>query len=489
MTVDLKEKLRAYVEAFNAGDEELYQQEIPNADAFAYLAQNAPLLDCPDKELETTYYFRWWTLRKHWKQTPHGHVMTEFLPPVGWAGPFNTINCPVGHHLTEARWLADAPRRLWEYICFWLDGHGDAMRYSMWFASAVEGYFKLHPDVERMKEALPKLDRLFRQREEISLRPCGLYWSNDNYDGMEFSISGSGIRPTLNSYLCGDAFAISRMAAEVGDDALACEYRARGERILERMNRLLWDGDFYRTIPCESDDPADWKTRPPVPKDHTVREQIGYLPWYFHLADSDKDDAFLQLTDPNGFAAPFGLTTAEQRHPRFLFENEHCCLWNGYVWPFATAQTLTATANVIRDRGADSPVSKDAYYQLLRQYALSHRITNAAGQTRCWIDENMDPFTGRWQCRDELIRLAYEQKSGIRERGKDYNHSTFCDLVLSGLLGIRFENGVLSADPIIPQNWDYFMVTGITEENWIVLFDRDGTHYGQGAGLRCFRAE
>ena len=101
----------------------------------------------------------------------------------------------------------------------------------------------------------------------------------------------------------------------------------------------------------------------------------------------------------------------------------------------------------------------------------------------------MDPFSGRWHCRDKLISLAYEQKSGIRERGKDYNHSTFCDLVLSGLLGIRFENGVLSADPIIPQSWDYFIVTGITEENWTVLFDRDGTHYGQGAGLRCFRAE
>ena len=101
----------------------------------------------------------------------------------------------------------------------------------------------------------------------------------------------------------------------------------------------------------------------------------------------------------------------------------------------------------------------------------------------------MDPFTGRWQCRDKLINLEYEKKSGIRERGKDYNHSTFCDLVLSGLLGIRFENGVLSAEPIIPESWDYFLVSGITQENWTVLFDRDGTHYGQGSGLRCFRTE
>ena len=35
MFVDLKEKLRDYVEAFNTSDDELYAQEIPNADAFA----------------------------------------------------------------------------------------------------------------------------------------------------------------------------------------------------------------------------------------------------------------------------------------------------------------------------------------------------------------------------------------------------------------------------------------------------------------------
>ena len=487
MTLDLTEKLRAYVSAFNVADEELYPQAIPNEAAFAYLQQNAPLLDCPDEALETTYYFRLWTLRKHFKRTPFGHVLTEFLPPVGWAGPYNTINCAVGHHLREARWLADAPEKLWEYICFWLDGHG-AIGYSMWFASAVESYFRIHPNADRMREALPKLDLLYRQREETNLRPCGLFWSIDDRDGMEYSVGGSGLRPTLNSYMCGDAFAMARMAQAVGNDALARAYRERGEGLRERMNALLWDGDFYRTIPCEEDDPADFTVRPAVEGSRRVRELAGYLPWYFHLAPPEKDGALRQLFDPNGFAAPFGLTTAERRHPRFLFSNAHECLWNGYVWPFATAQTLTALANAIRDRGAASPVSNGEYYALLRQYALCHRLTEADGSVRCWIDEDLHPFTGRWYCRDELARKGYEQRAGIRERGKDYNHSTFCDLVLSGLLGIRFENGVPTARPIVPPEWDHFAVTGLTAENWTVLWDRDGARYGLGPGLRCFRA-
>ena len=32
------------------------------------------------------------------KETPEGFVITEFLPDVPWAGKYNTISCPAGHH-------------------------------------------------------------------------------------------------------------------------------------------------------------------------------------------------------------------------------------------------------------------------------------------------------------------------------------------------------------------------------------------------------
>ncbi len=67
--------LKPYVDAFNKDDEELYAN-IPNAEAFEFLDGNIPLLECPDKDIERTYYFRWWTYRKHVKKTPDGWVIT-----------------------------------------------------------------------------------------------------------------------------------------------------------------------------------------------------------------------------------------------------------------------------------------------------------------------------------------------------------------------------------------------------------------------------
>ncbi len=104
-------EFRHYPEGFNAADEELYPQHIPNADAWDWMRRNVPLFECPDKEIEQTYFFRWWTYRKHIRMTPEGFVITEFLPNVPWAGKHNTISCPAGHHFYEGRWIAD-PRYL-----------------------------------------------------------------------------------------------------------------------------------------------------------------------------------------------------------------------------------------------------------------------------------------------------------------------------------------------------------------------------------------
>ena len=64
------DKLKSYIERFNADDRETFAQAIPNAKALEFLSANIPIFECPDKELEQTYYFRWWTFRKHLQQTP-----------------------------------------------------------------------------------------------------------------------------------------------------------------------------------------------------------------------------------------------------------------------------------------------------------------------------------------------------------------------------------------------------------------------------------
>ncbi len=64
--------LRDYVTVFNAADEELYTNAVSNAQAFDFLAKNVPTFECPDADVERTYYFRWWTYRKHVKKTACG---------------------------------------------------------------------------------------------------------------------------------------------------------------------------------------------------------------------------------------------------------------------------------------------------------------------------------------------------------------------------------------------------------------------------------
>ena len=90
-------RLHHYVKQFNAADEELYAN-IPNAGAAAFLEKNIPSFECPDADIERTYYFRWWTFRKHIRHTEDGTVITEFLPNVSWSRKHNTISSPVGQH-------------------------------------------------------------------------------------------------------------------------------------------------------------------------------------------------------------------------------------------------------------------------------------------------------------------------------------------------------------------------------------------------------
>lgn len=477
-------KLHSYISAFNETDDELCVQLVSNADAEAFLAEQIPLLDCPDKELEKIYYFRWWTFRKHLKQTEQGHIITEFLPDVPWSGPYNSINCPACLHIREGRWLKDPAQWLKEYIDFWLDGIGDAYRYSAWYAHAVWEYCTLKNDFAYATQNLDKLVTFFENREKTHKTASGLYRSIDNLDGMEFSIGGSGLRPTINAYAYADALAISKIAALAGKPDIQERFHKKAAEIKAATDRLLWVGDFYKTLPLDEDCEAHFEIRPNLDPAYDVKELVGFVPWYFNMPDDGKDMAFSELLSNDGFRATYGLTTAEQRHPRFFEEHDHECLWNGPVWPFATSQVLVAVANLLRNY-QQTAIDKDDYYQMLLQYAKSHYRTKDDGSVVPWIDENMHPYDGRWLARDILESWDWPADKGGCERGKDYNHSLFCDLVLSGLLGIGVENGTFIAAPLIPDSWDYFKVENLWLDGckYRIVYDKDGTHYNLGTGL------
>lgn len=408
-----------------------------------------------------------------------------------WAGKYNSINCAAGFHIREGRWLRHGSPLIENYIRFWLSGSGDAHSYSMWLASAVWEYCSVQKDYRFGIQHLPELIANFDEWVRTHRAPNGLFWSIDDRDAMEMSISGSGFRPTLNSYMYGDARAIARLAHLGGDQAAADRFTATAAQIKTAVQAKLWNPQthFFQVLPAKIDEQTQalqgWTTEDvtAVPAAHNVREELGYIPWYFDLPDAGYETAFQYLMDPARFNGRWGVTTADRTHPRYRFAHSHECLWNGPVWPFATSQTLVAVAHLLRhyDQAVITPAD---YYQLLQTYAHSQQLTRTDGTVVPWIDEDQDPDTGDWIARTMLKRAGWLPEKGGYERGKDYNHSLFADLVITGLLGVDPEKPAAQWQPLIPDSWDYCLLEGVPLHGNVadIRFDRTGDHYHQGQG-------
>lgn len=383
-----------------------------------YMNLHFPKFVSSDPELNITYQYRCEVYRRHIKQTPAGYVISEFLPDVPWAGIYNTISCAASHHFRDGRWLNDSTP-LVEYARFWCT-EGNPRLYSFPLADSVLALEKVTGDTATADELYPKLKEIHRAWDDHK-NDCGLYNQLCDRDGMEFSISGDGMRPTLNSYMAADTYALARIAERVGDAEGACAYRSEADGLRNLINERLWNPDIgmYGSLAYDG-----------TPQN--VREQVGFIPWIYGLAAEGRDGGFRNLLDPDCFLAKYGLRTADARHPDYMKHISHCCLWNGPVWPFATAQTLTAVIEYLNTT-EKTVITAEDFMTLLLQYSASHRDTDGTP----WIDENMHPDTGIWLAREILRNSNYY----IKDRGRHYNHSTFIDLVMTGVCGIRPAEG------------------------------------------------
>jgi hypothetical protein len=144
------------------------------------------------------------------------------------------------------------------------------------------------------------------------------------------------LQQNINSYMFANARAIAEIAHLADDPQIADEFTAKAAALKRVTQESLWDPNarFFK-VRCEDGGISD------------AREAIGFVPWMFSLPDPNRgyEAAWAQLKDPQGFAAPYGLTTAERRHPQFRAHGWGKCEWDGAVWPFATSQTLVALAD------------------------------------------------------------------------------------------------------------------------------------------------
>lgn len=470
-----------YAERFNTMEDENIVTTIPNAQASEWMKENIPLFDCPDEQMREMFYYRWWTLRKHIKRTPVGYGMTEFLVPRSYADKYNLIACAIGHHVMESRWLRDTTY-LHQILRTWYFGNdGQAMtkmnKFSSWNPYAILDMWKVQGDTAFLFSLKPRLEEEYARWERTNRLSSGLYWQGDVQDGMEESISGGRrkqyARPTINSYMYGNAKALAYINYMWGDSAKASLYEQKADTLRQLIETKLWNPDhlFYETL--RSDTLAQ------------VREAIGYIPWYFGIPSCDSimycvsnrpdcyhDYAWKQVFDEQGFSAPYGLTTAERRHPEFRSHGVGKCEWDGAIWPFATSQTLTAMANYLNTSPYPYPRLDSVFFRQMQLYTESQHHRG-----RPYIGEYLDETNGAWLM-------------GDRERSRYYNHSTYNDLIITGICGLRPQaDGSIVVNPLVPKDkWAYFCLDGISYRGHTltIIWDADGQRYHQGRGLTLF---
>ncbi len=458
-----------YADYFNGMEDENIVAAIPNTKASEWMEENIPLFECPQKNLEEMFYYRWWTLRKHIEDTPVGYGMTEFLVNRSYADKYNLIACAIGHHIYESRWLRD-PVYLDQIIHTWYRGNdGGPMKkmnkFSSWNADAVFRRYLVDGNKDFLLNMAPDLEKEYARWESTNRLPSGLYWQGDVQDGMEESISGGRrkqyARPTINSYMYGNAKALSAIGLLAGNEDMAAKYGMKADSLKALVQDKLWNKEhgFFETL--REDSLAN------------VREAIGFIPWYFNLPD-DKSlyaGAWAQVTDDKGFSAPYGLTTAERRHPQFRTHGAGKCEWDGAIWPFATSQTLSAMINLMNNYHQNVIVDSVFFHQMERYVESQYH------RGKPYIGEYLDEVTGYWLM-------------GDRERSRYYNHSTFNDLVIRGIAGLhpRADN-TLEVHPLVPEDqWDWFCLDNVRYHNHTIsiIWDKYGNRYRHGKGLRIF---
>jgi hypothetical protein len=479
-----------------------------------WFLRNIPFIEIDDPSIQQIYYYRWNLYRAHIREIgPQGTTVLEFLDDVPWARePYTDLNDSSSFHIMEGRWLRD-PAIVDSLIDHLYSGAGNDRHFSESIAAATESSTRVTGDVEPGLRHLDTMQYIFNLWDDHLDRKRNLYWIEPILDATEYTISsidasgagftdyassdenrngfkgGYAFRPTINSYQYANALAIARFAQLAGKPDVAADYIQRAEKIRAAVLDQLWNPSLQHFTDRYQ------RATPFVNKGDLIRgrELAGYLPWFYDLPPRDAKGqtgqvdyaaAWRHLLSSVELAGPYGIRTVEPSYPRYMAQYRYDrasgkpeCQWNGPSWPFQTSQALTALANLLNDY-QQPDISRADYLRLLRQYTQQHFISPGHPD----IQEDYNPDTG-----GPVVGL---------DRSHHYSHSTYVDLILSGLIGIRPRaDETLEINPLLPAETTpgtspirYFAVQGIRYHGHDVtaLFDADGSRYGKGSGLSVF---
>lgn len=470
--------------------QKILDSHIWNNKDWSWYKSNIPFLETPDSDIDRTYYYRWDNLTLHlvYGSPASGYAVTEFIDRPWWAGKYGTISCAAGHQLNELQWARD--NRYWEdFAQYWFKTPGAQPRnYSTWLADAIWNGYKVKYNkalVVSLKDNL--IDNYYKWEKDHWVESEGMFAWDGMHDGMETNINSRqtakwfegapGYRPTLNSYMWGDANAISNIARITGDFATVSLFEKKASIIKTNFQKKNWDPTrdffFHRFQNDERDgikaNSLTYQTGKFAGNAHG-REEIGFIPWYFNLPDAGFESAWKFLMDPEYFYSPFGPTTVEKHDPLYNVA-KNCCAWSGNAWPFATSQTLKAMSNLLRNYKQTFVTNSD-YLKLLQNFANTHLKEGIP-----YIGEGNHPETGSWD------------GHAIIGHSEHYLHSSYIDLVITGLMGLQPKStDSIEVNPLIPVDWDYACLENVKYHgnDVTIIWDKTGKKYNKGRGLLIF---
>ncbi|MEJ2614122.1 MAG: amylo-alpha-1,6-glucosidase, partial [Ignavibacteriaceae bacterium] len=449
--------------------------------------ENIPFFECSDKKIQDVYYYRWKLYKAHIRDVGEGYyVITEFLDNVSWdKDPYSSLNDATGFHIYEGRWLKDR-KYINSYINYMYRGGGNDRHFSEGIADASYAYYLVNDDSNFIESQLSVMQHIYNLWLDHFDLNKDLYYIEPLLDATEYSIAsidasggkdgfrgGDAFRPTINSYMYGNALAISRIAKMKNNAALSDIYLKRAADIKKNVEEDLWNNPlqfFTDRYKVNNQFVHYWDFV-------RGRELEGIVPWCYNLPDNTKkfSAAWKNIMDTTKLLGKYGLRTVEPSYEYYMrqyrYEGIHPeCQWNGPSWPFQETQALEAMSNLLNNYDQKIITSSD-YLKILRLYTQQHYLPNG----KLDLQEDYNPDTG-----NPIVGLS---------RSHHYNHSGYNNLIITGLCGIRpSEGNNLFINPIIDSTIKYFCLDDVLYHGHkiSVIYDRNGKKYNLGKGLAVY---
>jgi len=449
--------------------------------------RNIPFFECSDKQIEQVYYYRWKMYKAHIRNVgDNRYVITEFINHVPWdRDPYCTINAASMHHIYEGRWLKDN-RYLDGYIDNLYQDGGNNRHYSESIADATYARYLVNADSSFIIAQLDSMRGMYNQWNVHWDSSKNLYYIPAMPDATEYTIAsidasggkdgfagGEAFRPTINSYMYGNAMAIAHIAAMKNDTATSSDYLQRAVALRDNVEHNLWNDSlqhFTDRFKVSNEYVNYWDFI-------RGRELAGFAPWYFNLpADTvTYNSAWKHAMDTAQLLGKFGFRTNEPSYEYYFkqfvfFDGKPGSQWNGPSWPYQTSQVITSMANLLNNYTQHVITASD-YLKALRLFTQQHYLPDG----KINLVENYEPNKGG--------PIVYYYWSN------HYNHSSFNNLVITGLCGIRPSAGdTLVINPLVDTSIAYFCMDDLLYHGHrlTVKYDRDGTRYKFGKGLSVF---